>query len=306
MRLEWAEAEREIETAIGLRTKSTSVYTNAAWFFMCKGTGEKPLREMQRALFVEPSSPALQLFMARMFLHTGNYRRAIDAFSNLIESGPDFSIARRHRAQAFILNRQPAEALADLLLLPQDRAEDIALRLPLLGRAYADCGDRERAEAIYATLVELARTEYVVEFNLATVAVGLGMLDGALAHLERGLQKREPAMLMLRSLPWFEPIEQRARFKALLQAIWPPERPAAPQTTPAYLANCERIHDRASKAVGIDAAHAEYIVVFRDGHRRFADVAHVLGVLPLRRVGGAPRISYAAAPEAGFQRSVES
>jgi DNA-binding winged helix-turn-helix (wHTH) protein/Flp pilus assembly protein TadD len=230
----WIEAEREIETAVGLQSRSTSVYTNAAWFFMCKGGGEKPLREMQRALFVEPSSPSLQLFMARMFLHMGNYRRAIDAFSNLIESGPDFSIARRHRAQAFILNRQPAEALADLLLLPQDRAEDIALRLPLLGRAYADCGDRERAETIYATLVELARTEYVVEFNLATVAIGLGMLDEALAHLERGLQKREPAMLMLRSLPWFEPIEQRARFKALLQTIWAPERPAPQQIPPTY------------------------------------------------------------------------
>lgn len=225
----WTEAEREIETAIGLKTKSTAVYTNAAWFYMCKGGGEKPLREMQRALFVEPSSPALQLFMARMFLHSGNYRRAIDAFSNFIENGPDFSIARRHRAQAFILNRQPAEALADLLLLPQDRAEDISLRLPLLGRAYADCGDRERAEAIYGTLLELARTDYVVEFNLATVAVGLGMLDEALAHLERGLQKREPAMLMLRSLPWFEPIAQRARFKALLRAIWLPERPPSQQ-----------------------------------------------------------------------------
>lgn len=168
-----------------------------------------------------------------MLLHSGNYGRAIDAFSNLIENGPDFSIARRHRAQAFILNRQPAEALADLLLLAQDRAEDIALRLPLLGRAYADCGERERAEGIYATLLELARTDYVVEFNLATVAVGLGMLDEALVHLERGLRKREPAMLMLRSLPWFEPIAQRARFKAVLTAIWPAEEPS-PEPAPVY------------------------------------------------------------------------
>ena len=60
----------------------------------------------------------------------------------------DFAIARRHRAQAFILNGQPAEAIADLALLPHDRAEDVALRLPLLGRAYADCGDNERADGL--------------------------------------------------------------------------------------------------------------------------------------------------------------
>jgi tetratricopeptide (TPR) repeat protein len=179
---------------------------------------------MQQALVIEPSSPVLQLFVARIFLHMGDYRRAIGALSNLIDSGPDFSIARRHRAQAFILNGQPEEALADLLLLPQDRAEDIALRLPLLARAYADCGDTERAETIYRALLEMSRIEFVVGFNLATIAVGLGRLEEALVHLERALEKRETALLMLRSLPWFGPIAQRARFKALLQAIWPPAR----------------------------------------------------------------------------------
>ena len=71
--------------------------------------------------------------------------------------------------------------------MPQDRAEDVALRLPLLGRAYAECGDTERAESIYRALLEIARTDFVVGFNLATVAVGLGRLEEALEHLERGV-----------------------------------------------------------------------------------------------------------------------
>ncbi len=229
----WAEAEREIETAVALNPTSNSVCINAAWFNMFKGSGYKSVREMQRALLVDPSSPVLQLFLARTFLHTGQYRRAIGAFSNLIESGPDFSIARRYRAQALILNGQPAEALADLLVSPEDRAEDLALRLPLLGRAYAECGDTERAEGIYQMLRETARTEYVVGFNLATVAVGLGRLDEAIEHLEQALAKREPALLMLRSLPWFEPIARRSRFKVLLRAIWPPSQRAG-ASIPSY------------------------------------------------------------------------
>ncbi len=220
----WVEAEREIETAVRMNPRSSSVCINAAWFYMCKGCGDKALRQIQRALLVEPSSPVLQLFLARIYLHSGDYARAIDAFSNLIDGGPDFSIARRHRAQAFLLNRQPAEALSDLLLLPQDRAEDLACRLPLLGRAYADCGDVERAESIYRRLLDMVPTEYIVGFNLATVAVGLGRLEEALRHLEGGLERREPAMLMLRSLPWFGPIAQRARFKSLIRAIWPADR----------------------------------------------------------------------------------
>lgn len=179
------------------------------------------MREMQRALLMEPSSPVLQLCLARIFLHTGQYRQAIDLFSALIENIPDLSIARRHRAQALMLNAQPVEALADLLVLPADRAEDLALRLPLLARAYAECGDIERAEALYQTLQDLARTEFVVNFNLATVAIALGRVDQAFEYLERALEQREPALLLLRGLPWFQTIAHRARFKALMQAIWP-------------------------------------------------------------------------------------
>lgn len=218
---DWNQAEREIETAIRLNPKSTAVYLNAAWFYTCKGSVIEALREMQRALLIEPSSPVLQLCLARIFLHTGQYRRALDAFSTLIENVPDLSIARRHRAQALMLNGQPVEALADLLLLPADRAEDLALRLPLLARAYADCGDIERAETLYRTLQELARTEYVVGFNLATVAIALGRVDQTFTYLEGALERREPALLLLRGLPWFQTIAQRARFKALLQAIGP-------------------------------------------------------------------------------------
>ena len=80
----------------------------------------------------------------------------------------------------------------------------------------------------------MARTDYVVGFNLATVAVGLGRLEEALEHLERALKEREPALLMLRTLPWFGPIEQRSRFKAVLRAIWPPSERASISVPPIY------------------------------------------------------------------------
>lgn len=215
----WVEAEREIQTAIRLNPKCTSVYVSAAWFYACRGSRERSLHQMERALLIEPSSPVLQLCLARIFLHNGEYRRAIDAFASLLESVPELSIARLHRAQAFVLNGQPVEALADLLVLAVDRAEDLAFRLPLLGRAYADCGETKRAEDIYANLLDASRTEYVTGVNLAMVAAGLGRLEEAFTHLERSLLDRDPALLLLRGLPWFEPIAQRTRFRDLLRAI---------------------------------------------------------------------------------------
>jgi hypothetical protein len=88
-------------------------------------------------------------------------------------------------------------------MLPQDRAEDVAMRLPMLGRAYAAMGETERAKEIYAMLLEVARTEFVVYWNLAVVAIGLGRCDEAL----------------LRSSRWFAPISKSARFRGLLRSV---------------------------------------------------------------------------------------
>ena len=107
------------------------------------------------------------------------------------------------------------------MLLPVDRAEDVSLRLPLLGRAYADCGDTARAAEIYASLRQMARSEYVVYWNLALVAVGLGLHDEALDYLEKALEQREPTLLLLRTFPFFEPISRQRRFKSLLRALEP-------------------------------------------------------------------------------------
>lgn len=216
---DWREAKREIDAAVRLNADSIAVCTNAIWYYECIGAGERALAEAQHALSVEPSSPGLQILLGRVLTHSGDYEKAIAYLSHLIETGPEFAIARRHRAQALILNGQPGDAVVDLLMLPQDRAEDVALRLPLLGRAYAEMGETERAKEIYAMLLEIARTEFVVYWNLAVVAVGLGRCDEALDHLEKAMACREPSLPLLRSSAWFTPIAKSMRFKGLLRAV---------------------------------------------------------------------------------------
>ncbi|HKE38137.1 MAG TPA: tetratricopeptide repeat protein, partial [Candidatus Baltobacteraceae bacterium] len=167
---DWREAKREIDAAVRLNPDSIAVCTNAVWFYECAGAGDRALAEAQHALSVEPSSPALQIMMGRVLTQCGDYEKAIVYLSHLIESGPEFAIARRHRAQAMILSGRPGDAVVDLLMLPQDRSEDAALRLPLLGRAYGEMGETQRAREIYTMLLEMVRTEFIVYWNLAMVA----------------------------------------------------------------------------------------------------------------------------------------
>ncbi|MBV8117124.1 MAG: tetratricopeptide repeat protein [Candidatus Eremiobacteraeota bacterium] len=217
----WAAAKDEIDLAIQLNPGSTFVRNNAAWLHICTGQYEEALAEAQRALTLEPSSLALQLLLARALTHGGDYRNAVSIMSNLLESDPAFYIARRYRAQAYLLQRKPEKAIDDLSRLPQEPSEDPSFRLPMLGRAYADAGDVGRASAVYAKLRQMARTEYVVRWNLAIVAAGLGLAAEAMAHLDAALAEREPTLPFLKSLPWFESLNEFPEFGVMLHAIGP-------------------------------------------------------------------------------------
>jgi tetratricopeptide (TPR) repeat protein len=218
---DWTGAKDAIDVALQLNPGSTFVRNNAAWLYVCSGDYAEALAQVQFALTMEPWSLPLQLLLARVLLHSKDYGNAIDIMSNLLEMDPAFYIARRYRAQAYLLNEEADKALADLQLLPEDRSEDPSFRLPMLGRAYAELGDSSRAQKILETLQWLAQTDYVAFWNLAIVANGLGRLDEALAHLEAAHEQREATLPFLKSLPWFESISATHRFKSLLLKVGP-------------------------------------------------------------------------------------
>ena len=218
---DWSSAKAELDLALRLNPNSSIVRANVTDHAICAGDYDRAVYESKRALMAEPSSLSRRLLLGVALIHAGEYAAGIACMSKLLETDGELQLARRYRAQAFLLNRQPQEALADLLVLPQERSEEPRFRLPLLARAYADCGETLHAEQIYANLQSIAGSEYIVPWNLAIVASGLGRADDALLHLGHALSRREPALLFLKSLPWFESIADRPQFKEISRAVGP-------------------------------------------------------------------------------------
>jgi DNA-binding winged helix-turn-helix (wHTH) protein/Tfp pilus assembly protein PilF len=216
---DWPGAQREIEVAARLEPRSAWLHANAARLYSCAGLYDRAMIEAQFALMTEPSSLALLLQIVSVFAYSGQYQPAIGVLSKLLKGDASFHAARHARAQIHLLNARPTEALLDLNLIPPRESEDVNLRWPLIARAYADLGDAARADEIYGKLLEAARAKYVAFWNLAIVATGLGRFDDALSHLEKALQDHEPALLFLKSLPWYTPISQSARFRAIVEAV---------------------------------------------------------------------------------------
>lgn len=218
---DWAGAQREAAMAMQLEPTSTFVRSNVARLHIWAGSYDRAMIEAQLALMAEPCSLALLLILVSVFVNSGRYQHAIAILSSLLENDSDFHAARRDRAQAYLLNGQPEEAIRDLHLLTPNRAENLNARLPLLARAYADIGEHRQAAEIYDKLLNAMRAEYVAFWNLGIVAVALGRFDEATCYLEQALDAREPSLYQLKCFPWFEPISRSSRFNTILAGVAP-------------------------------------------------------------------------------------
>lgn len=218
---DWSGSKAELDLALRLNPNSSVVRATVTEHAICAGEYDRAVYEAKRALMAEPSSLSRRLSLGVALIHAGEYAAGIACMSKLLETDGELQLARRYRAQALLLDRQPQEALSDLLVLHRELSEEPRFRLPLLARAYADCGETLLAEQIYTNLQSIAGTEYIVPWNLAIVASSLGRSDDALRHLGQAFERREPALLFLRSLPWFKSIADRPRFKEISLAVGP-------------------------------------------------------------------------------------
>lgn len=202
-RWDWNAAKRSIEIAMELGAEATVVRLNAACIYGSIGDYDRASAELQQALLLAPYSSSVQLLLGRLLVLTEQYEQAVEHLSNLLDIYPDFILARQTRAQAQIHLGRPQDAVADLLCVQCEPREDVASRLPLLCRAYADAGDGRKAEETYERLLAAARTDFVPHGNLAICAIGLEREAAALDHLRRAIAAREPVLLLMRLSPWF-------------------------------------------------------------------------------------------------------
>jgi predicted Zn-dependent protease len=179
--------------------------------------------EAQQALMLDPSCAALHVLFAQAMIHAGDYERVIPFLSDLIELEPDCHIARRFRAQAYLLGGHPEKAIRDLGHLLREAGKN-GTEIALLSRALAESGDADRAREMHATLLEMSSTEHVVRVNLALSAIGLGEEREAMQHLEAAYRDREPTLVFLKGLHWFEPLRDMPEFVQMLVNVGPKTR----------------------------------------------------------------------------------
>ena len=215
---DWAGAEKDFKRAVELSPHSTLALDGYANILVVRGRFDEALAVLNRALELDPLSPALHHDMGWTYLDSAKFDPAMTFFRKALELDPNFHQSRNLLGLCYVLTGKPSEALAEFQTIEQS-APDLPWVKGSLGYLYGVTGRPADARNILAKLDQISRKRYVTHWAQAIIYLGLGQKDIALDWLEKAYEDHDGWMWDMHAQPWWAPLRNEPRFQALLKKI---------------------------------------------------------------------------------------
>jgi eukaryotic-like serine/threonine-protein kinase len=215
---DWSGAEKEYHRSIDLNPNSAEDHHFYAVALRRMGRLEESIRELKRAVELDPLSGFINLDLGGSLYFARQYDAAIEQERKILELDPNFILARYVLGMTYVQKSMYKEGIAEfqkvLLILPGD-----VRPLSGLGNAYARAGRRAEAQKVLDQLNDLSTRKYVPGWFRAVIYVGLEEKDKAFEWLEQSYEERsigfgsaikvDPIWDALRSDPRFNDLLRR-------------------------------------------------------------------------------------------------
>jgi len=228
---QWAESERQFQRAIQLKPNYALAHWQYGWLLVFVGRAEDALKEMQRAVELDPLSPVMTTdvnvpYQMRAWKSSGveaktEYDKAIAQCHKALGLDPTFYLP--HFVLGTIEVRGPnyAKAIEEFRLAQTMETQPILTAY--LGYAYARNGQKDKAMETLEELNQLAGGRFVTPFCQALVYLGLGENSQTIDWLEKAYEGRSVWVCWLKVDPLFDPLRSDPRFQALYRKMnFPP------------------------------------------------------------------------------------
>jgi adenylate cyclase len=215
-----AGAEREYRLAIELNPRSTPARYWLGWLYSCAGRYEEAIEHCRQAVELEPFSAIDRTFLGWMYYHA----RKFDEAERHLRKGIELDRDQRVVFAVWLLGKvYVAAGKRDLALRELSKAVEnsrgSAWTRCMLAHGWGVFGESAKAKEILADLQDTDKHGYVRAFGVATVYLGLGDHEQALAWLEKGCNEHDIWALMLKADPIYADLRTDGRFVALLKMV---------------------------------------------------------------------------------------
>src|SRR5437667_1109998 len=156
---DWRNAQIEFDRAIELNPNLAWAYEIYAWFLGGLGRLDEAIAKDKKAIELDPLNSFFQSALAYYLYHARRYDDAIVQIKKTLELDPASTLGRHFLGCCLLWKGDTAGAIAEF-----QRSKIVvtgAWYQGLLGYAYANSGDRPKAEQMLRELEEMAKRQYV-------------------------------------------------------------------------------------------------------------------------------------------------
>ena len=216
-RRDWDAAGAGFQRALALDPGYATAHTWYAYYLASLRRFDEAVVAVQRARALDPISLSIGTDVGEIYYWGGRDDAARTALESVLQVEPDFAMARNILGLVLLREGRVDEAVQQLEAA--HRLGGGARTLSTLAYAYGVAGMDAKADESIAALQALARERYTSAFALAIAHLGSGRLEAALDDLERALDERSDAMVILGAYPLLDPLRRHPRFEALMRRV---------------------------------------------------------------------------------------
>jgi TolB-like protein/Flp pilus assembly protein TadD len=218
MHYDWklADAEREFQRALALNPSYATAYQWHAVNLLVTGHPENAVKDLKKAQALDPLSLIISADLAEVYNYVGRSTEAEAEARRVLELDPTFLQARCWLAYALARERRYDEAAG---VLEGGQMADDGYRLSTLGYVYAIAGRQAEARDMLERLIRLARNDYGLAFNVASIYASMGDVEGMFRWLEKAFAERSGGLLLLNVVPQFAAVRSNPRFRAFTSRV---------------------------------------------------------------------------------------
>jgi TolB-like protein/Tfp pilus assembly protein PilF len=217
----FAPSEQEFRRAIELNPNYATAHH---WFgnslLVTLGRFDEAIKEGQRAVELDPLSLIINADLGSTLMIARRYDEAIAQLRKTLVLDGNFAYARWNLGEALYFKGDLGGAIAEY-----EKAaalDDDPEILALLGRAYAESGQKEKALKILEKLKAAEQQRFVRNYLYTIIYTGLGDKASAIDYLEKAREGGEtPDTTWLKVDPLFDPLRNEPRFQQLVAKIFP-------------------------------------------------------------------------------------
>jgi tetratricopeptide (TPR) repeat protein len=217
----FTQSEKEFKRAIELNPNYATAHH---WFgnalLVALGRFDEAISENERAVELDPLSLIINADLGSTFMMARQYDQAIAQLQRALTLDNKFGYTHWNLGEALYLKGDTAAAIVEYK--KARTLDDDPQIVGLLGRAYADTGQKDKAMELIRKLEERPKQQFVRGYLIALIYIGLGDKTKAIDCLEREyLDHDNIDTAWIRVDPMLDPLRGDPRFEALAEKIVP-------------------------------------------------------------------------------------